>query len=555
MDRRGLYLRGTVPVLALEPELETRPPMQAPEDRAPESMPACESCEALASLPPSLRAGAVQAMQRGEGNAAVSRLLSRVAELPQPEPERAGERCKCGGTIGADGLCDKCRGERAAGLAEVASESDGVLARMLAEELAAREQGPMLARQEAPPADAGGIDAALFGGDGACDTRCGGIPSACPPSFCCPFPLGTATIIRDQIRVPFLAAIASQVTPSVVPVWLTWFNGGSGMLNFSGSFGADFTSDPTTQANAPLLAADVAANLDATQLGTLAAGATPGAPVSLLPALPSGYAADRTRSMETDGDPLLMDFTTIGSVPGNLAGGVGKTQTTCSVGATPSPADDARILTDVTATLIRNPNGSITVTPTLHLRVIDTVDLCPGNCGSDVGVINEQLATIPMSRLEASGVAGDVPFTVDFTVAQASFTVPPPAPPVPQHVVVSASALFDYGSSDLRSGGEDALAAELGDRPTHADLTQPFTVEGHTDSKGSDAFNQALSERRAATVVAVLERRYPNLAGHLRPTGFGESCPVAPNDLGGHDNPDGRAQNRRVELRFSAPPP
>jgi outer membrane protein OmpA-like peptidoglycan-associated protein len=273
-----------------------------------------------------------------------------------------------------------------------------------------------------------------------------------------------------------------------------------------------------------------------------------------LPALPSGYAAAKTHSLETDGDPLLMDFTTIGSVPGNLAGGVGKTQTTCSVGATPSPADDARILTDVTATLIRNPNGSITVTPTLHLRVIDTVDLCPGNCGSDVGVINEQLATIPMSRLEASGVSGDVPFTVDFTVAQPSFAVPPPAPPVPQHVVVAASTLFDYGSADLRSGGEDALVAELGDRPTQADLTQPFSIEGHTDSKGSEPFNQGLSERRAATVAEVLARRYPNLAGHLHPSGFGETRPIAPNEIGGHDNPDGRAQNRRVELRFSAPP-
>ena len=237
--------------------------------------------------------------------------------------------------------------------------------------------------------------------------------------------------------------------------------------------------------------------------------------MSLLPALPSGYAAAKTHSMETDGDPLLMDFSTIGSVPGNLAGGVGKTQTTCSVGATPSPADDARILSDVTATLIRNPNGSITVTPTLHLRVIDTVDLCPGNCGSDVGVINEQLATIPMSRLEASGVAGDVPFTVDFTVAQASFTVPPPAPAVPQHVVVSASALFDYGSSDLRSGGEDALVAELGDRPTHADLTQPFTVEGHTDSKGSDAFNPGAlraprRRRRRRARAPVPEPRRPS---------------------------------------------
>ena len=261
----------------------------------------------------------------------------------------------------------------------------------------------------------------------------------------------------------------------------------------------------------------MAANLDATRLGTLAATAAPGASVSLLPALPSGYTGDKQRHMERRGDPLLMDFTTVGSVPGNLAGGVGKTQTTCSVGATPSPADDARILTDVTASLIRNPNGSITVTPTLHLRVIDTVDLCPGNCGTGPadGMINEQLATVPMSRLEASRVSGDVPFTVDFEAAQAAFNVPPPAPPVPQHVVVSASTLFEFGSSALRSGGEDALVAELGDRPTHADLTQPFFVEGHTDSKGSDEFNQGLSERRAATVVAVLERRYPNLAGHL----------------------------------------
>ena len=187
--------------------------------------------------------------------------------------------------------------------------------------------------------------------------------------------------------------------------------------------------------------------------------------------------------------------------------------------------------------------------------MIDTVDLCPGNCGSSIGVINEQLATIPMSRLEASGVAGDVPFTVDFSVAQTAFAVGPPAPPVPQHVVVSASTLFEYASHSLRSGGEEALVTELGDRPTQADLTQAFTVEGHTDSKGSDAFNQGLSERRAATVVEVLERRYPNLVGRLSPIGFGETRPVAPNESGGVDDPAGRAQNRRVELRFSAPPP
>jgi outer membrane protein OmpA-like peptidoglycan-associated protein len=259
--------------------------------------------------------------------------------------------------------------------------------------------------------------------------------------------------------------------------------------------------------------------------------------------------------METEFDPLEMNFGGIGTAPGNLAGGVGKTQTACPVGATPGAVDDARILQDVTATLVRNPDGSVTVTPTFHYKAIDTVDLCPGNCGSDLGTINEQQATYPMSRLEASGVSGDVPFFVEFTSTQPAFTVPPAAPPVPVHVIVSATTLFEYASHELTPAGEEAIVNQLGDRPTHADLTQPFTVEGHTDSKGSDATNQPLSERRAATVVAMLERRYPNLVGHLTPIGFGETRPIAPNELNGVDNPDGRAQNRRVEMRFAAPPP
>ena len=143
-----------MPALALELEREARAPMPAPDELAPElQAPACDSCEGLAALPPGLRAGALTAMQRGEGNAAVARMLSRVAELPKPEPERAGERCKCGGTIGADGLCDKCRAERSAGIHEAAA-GDGAIGRMLADELAAREQAPMLLRQVGP--DAGG---------------------------------------------------------------------------------------------------------------------------------------------------------------------------------------------------------------------------------------------------------------------------------------------------------------------------------------------------------------------------------------------------------------
>jgi outer membrane protein OmpA-like peptidoglycan-associated protein len=68
-------------------------------------------------------------------------------------------------------------------------------------------------------------------------------------------------------------------------------------------------------------------------------------------------------------------------------------------------------------------------------------------------------------------------------------------------------------------------------------------AEGHTDAIGSDAYNQSLSERRAEAV-----RRYLINGGitpeRIRTEGFGESRPVASNETD-----EGRAQNRRVELR------
>jgi outer membrane protein OmpA-like peptidoglycan-associated protein len=70
-------------------------------------------------------------------------------------------------------------------------------------------------------------------------------------------------------------------------------------------------------------------------------------------------------------------------------------------------------------------------------------------------------------------------------------------------------------------------------------------VEGHTDSTGADAYNQALSERRANSVLRYLvDAGVP--ASRLSAQGFGESQPVADNDTA-----EGRAQNRRVVLRRS----
>ena len=69
-------------------------------------------------------------------------------------------------------------------------------------------------------------------------------------------------------------------------------------------------------------------------------------------------------------------------------------------------------------------------------------------------------------------------------------------------------------------------------------------VYGHTDSTGSDAYNQDLSERRAASVAAYLESRGVQSA-RIGTRGFGETQPIASNDT-----EEGRAANRRVEIKI-----
>jgi OOP family OmpA-OmpF porin len=68
-------------------------------------------------------------------------------------------------------------------------------------------------------------------------------------------------------------------------------------------------------------------------------------------------------------------------------------------------------------------------------------------------------------------------------------------------------------------------------------------VAGHTDSVGTDSYNQGLSERRAQAVVNYLVAKGIN-ASRFKARGYGESEPVADNATD-----EGRAENRRVELR------
>jgi outer membrane protein OmpA-like peptidoglycan-associated protein len=74
-------------------------------------------------------------------------------------------------------------------------------------------------------------------------------------------------------------------------------------------------------------------------------------------------------------------------------------------------------------------------------------------------------------------------------------------------------------------------------------------IDGHTDGRGADSYNQSLSERRAAAVKAWLVQHGQAPSALITTRGFGRTKPIADNTKpDGSDNPDGRAKNRRVEI-------
>jgi outer membrane protein OmpA-like peptidoglycan-associated protein len=110
-------------------------------------------------------------------------------------------------------------------------------------------------------------------------------------------------------------------------------------------------------------------------------------------------------------------------------------------------------------------------------------------------------------------------------------------------IVNLSDVLFDTASATLKPGAREKLARVSGILVSHDGLQ--LAVEGHTDSVGTDAYNQKLSERRAESVRAYLvDQKFA--AGSVGATGFGEGQPVATNDTA-----SGRQQNRRVELVVS----
>lgn len=113
-----------------------------------------------------------------------------------------------------------------------------------------------------------------------------------------------------------------------------------------------------------------------------------------------------------------------------------------------------------------------------------------------------------------------------------------------------ADVLFDFDKAQLRADAEASLDQTTEVLKSYADA--PVEIRGHTDGKGTDAYNEALSLRRAQAVAARLQGAASGRTFAV--SGLGKRQPVAPNaHADGSDDPEGRQRNRRVEIIIHPP--
>ena len=111
-------------------------------------------------------------------------------------------------------------------------------------------------------------------------------------------------------------------------------------------------------------------------------------------------------------------------------------------------------------------------------------------------------------------------------------------------ILFKEKVLFGFDRSDLTTSAQANLDKLVNVLQKYPDTD--IQIIGHTDSKGTDEYNQSLSERRASSVASYLSSKNVS-SSRLTTKGMGESDPIATNDT-----EDGRSQNRRVEFVITA---
>ncbi len=124
--------------------------------------------------------------------------------------------------------------------------------------------------------------------------------------------------------------------------------------------------------------------------------------------------------------------------------------------------------------------------------------------------------------------------------------------PVPEPIAVNTpivlnNVLYEFNQSKLAPASYTSLDKLVKLMETNSGMA--IELSSHTDNIGADAYNQALSLKRAASCVQYLVSKGIDKA-RIETKGFGESKPIAPNIKNGKDNPAGRKQNRRTEFKI-----
>lgn len=174
-----------------------------------------------------------------------------------------------------------------------------------------------------------------------------------------------------------------------------------------------------------------------------------------------------------------------------------------------------------------------------------------GTGGAVGGVIGKQVGSTAAGIIIGATVGGTVGGIIGHQMDQQAKELEQNIPGatvtrVGEGIVVTFNSglLFDFDSDQLRSDARQNLT-NLATSLDHYPNTDVVII-GHTDSVGTDTYNQRLSERRAAAAKAYLATQSVDPA-RLKTMGMGESDPVASNST-----EDGRQKNRRVEVTIYA---
>jgi hypothetical protein len=265
----------------------------------------------------------------------------------------------------------------------------------------------------------------------------------CPghPEFCTPYPSRVyAHVVKEALLPVLVSYLAARISLEAAGLWMLYFNRSQGdsltPLSFGGSssVGQSFvTSSNTTERQSDLI--------------DLIRPVLPG--LCLYVPVRSWIDIPVSRLLQPSDLHFPINFNEVHTTPGNIAGGVGSSDA----------GPDLRIVSGHVS-LRRTTDGAGNTTggrlrTHFHFYVKDAVDLCPGDCGTS----DEQTATIPLSRLEATGLVYDQPFEVNYDgpeveVALDASAVQPCSTSPPPPGAATAAADTDANGADAPGTGE-----------------------------------------------------------------------------------------------------